>query len=125
APPEVTTSTSPTLPVSSISIDIVTDAVMPASCLSFGYTASTNLISLGALVICGSSAAAARGRSSAQIASARTRKARADLIPSIGQLEAGLEHVGAPRDRLPARHRRLETPPHQRGLDRGVERGVD
>src|SRR5437762_5621367 len=125
APPDVTTSTSPTLPSASISIERVTEAVTPASCLSFGYSAGTNLISFGALVICGSSAAAAPGRSNVQIASARTTNARADLIRSIGQLEAGREHVSAPVDRLPARHRRLEAPSQQRRLDRGVERGVD
>src|SRR5204862_509590 len=54
-----------------------------------------------------------------------SRMARADLIRSIGQLEAGRELVGASRDRFPARHRRLEAPPHQRRLDRGVEGRVD
>src|SRR4051812_27604639 len=102
-----------------------TDAVTPASCLSFGYSAGTNLLSFGAFVTTGSSAAAATGRSAAQITSARTTGTRADLIPSISQLEAGLELVNASRDRLSAHRRRLETPPHERRLDRGVERRID
>ena len=75
---------------------------MPPSCLSFGYSAGTNLTSLGGLVIVGSSAWATFARDATQIASASAAVAQTGLIRSIGQLEARGEGVTASRDRLPA-----------------------